>query len=100
MESGDRFVRVLGQRDVIALAFGATIGFGRVPLVGTWLTEAGRGPLIGFIAVVLSAGLAIQYLPGMPSGLGVPEWVVIGVWTAAGVVFALRMDVPEYNPEL
>lgn len=62
--------------------------------------RAGRGPIIGIIAVILSAGIASQYLPGMPSGLGVPEWIIVGIWTVVGVVFAFRMDVPEYNPEL
>ncbi|CAN5574374.1 APC family permease [soil metagenome] len=62
--------------------------------------RAGRGPIIGIIAAVLSAGIASQYLPGMPSGLGVPEWIIVGIWTVVGVAFAFRMDVPEYNPEL
>ncbi len=62
--------------------------------------RAGRGPIIGIIAVILSAGIASQYLPGMPSGLGVAEWVIVGLWTVVGLVFAFRMDVPEYNPEL
>jgi amino acid transporter len=62
--------------------------------------RAGRGPAIGIIAVVLSAGITIQYLPGMPSGLGVPEWIIVGLWTAFGLVFALRMSVPEYSSEM
>ncbi len=62
--------------------------------------RAGRGPIIGIIAVILSAGIASQYLPGMPSGLGVPEWIIVVLWTVVGVAFAFRMDVPEYNPEL
>jgi APA family basic amino acid/polyamine antiporter len=62
--------------------------------------RAGRGPIIGVIAVVMSLGFASQYLPGMPSGLGVPEWIIVGLWTVVGVIFATRMDVPEYNPEL
>ena len=62
--------------------------------------RAGRGPIIGIIAVILSAGIASQYLPGMPSGLGVPEWIIVGIWTVIGLIFAFQMDVPEYNPEL
>ena len=62
--------------------------------------RAGRGPIIGIIAVVLSLGFVSQYLPGMPSGLGVTEWIIIGIWTVVGLIFAARMDVPEYNPEL
>ena len=62
--------------------------------------RAGRGPTIGIIAAVLSLGIAIQYLPGMPAGLIAPEWIIVGIWTVAGLVFAVRMDVPEYNPDL
>jgi APA family basic amino acid/polyamine antiporter len=62
--------------------------------------RAGRGPIIGVIAAVLSLGFASQYMPGMPSGLGVPEWIIVGIWTVVGLVFATRMEVPEYNPEL
>ncbi len=62
--------------------------------------RAGRGPIIGIIAAILSAGIASQYLPGMPSGLGVAEWIIVGLWIVVGLVFALQMDVPEYNPEL
>ncbi|MBA2694214.1 MAG: APC family permease [Rubrobacter sp.] len=59
--------------------------------------RAGRGPAIGIIAVVLSVGIGIQYLPYMPAGLGLPEWVIVGAWTMIGVIFLLRMDVPEYD---
>ena len=62
--------------------------------------RAGRGPIIGIIAVVLSLGIAIQYLPGLPAGLVTPEWIIVGIWTIVGLIFATRMDVPEYNPEL
>ena len=63
--------------------------------------RAGRGPIIGIIAVVLSIGIAIQYLPGMPAGLIWPyEWIIVLVWWIVGLIFATRMDVPEYNPEL
>ncbi|MGH3086156.1 MAG: APC family permease [Rubrobacteraceae bacterium] len=59
--------------------------------------RAGRRPVIGIIAVVLSVGIGIQYLPGMPAGLGVPEWIIVGAWSVIGVVFLLSMDVPEYD---
>ncbi len=59
--------------------------------------RAGRGSIIGIVAVVLSVGIGIQYLPYMPAGLGVPEWVIVGAWTVIGIVFLLRMDVPEYD---
>lgn len=59
--------------------------------------RAGRGPVVGVVAVVLSVGIGVQYLPGMPAGLGVPEWVIVGAWTVIGALFLLRMDVPEYE---
>ncbi len=63
--------------------------------------RAGRGPIIGIIAVVLSLGIAVQYLPGMPAGLIWPyEWIIVLVWWAVGLIFMTRMDAPEYNPEL
>ncbi|TCJ15247.1 amino acid permease [Rubrobacter taiwanensis] len=63
--------------------------------------RAGRGPVVGIVAVLLSLGLAVQYLPGMPAGLVWPyEWVIVLLWWAAGIVFMFRMDVPEYSPEL
>jgi APA family basic amino acid/polyamine antiporter len=59
--------------------------------------RAGRGPAVGIVAVLLSIGVAVQYLPGMPAGLGVAEWIIVGLWTLAGLTFALRMEVPEYD---
>jgi amino acid transporter len=47
-----------------------------------------NGKLVGFIAVLLSLGMAIMYLPGSPSALVWPyEWVIILGWLALGVVF-------------
>ncbi|UCG72903.1 MAG: amino acid permease [Chromatiales bacterium] len=44
------FVRVLGRREVITLAFGAMIGWSWVLLTGDWLTRAGTlGTLLAFI---------------------------------------------------
>ena len=44
-----------------------------------------HGKLVGSIAVVLSAGMLLLYLPGMPSGLGRPEWIIVAIWTLLGV---------------
>lgn len=44
-----RFARVLGGRDVVALSFGAMIGWSWVLLTGVWLANAGTlGTLIAF----------------------------------------------------
>ena len=54
------FIRVLGQRDVLALAFGAIIGWSWVLLTGKWVATAGPGGamaafVIGGIAMILIA---------------------------------------------
>ena len=50
------FLRVLGRRDVVALAFGAMIGWSWVVLTGTWITSAG---VLGAITAFLLGGGAI-----------------------------------------
>ncbi len=50
------FLRVLGRRDVIALAFGAMIGWSWVVLTGTWISSAGT---LGAILAFLIGGGAI-----------------------------------------
>lgn len=48
-EPSARFAKVLGQPEVIAMSFGAMIGWSWVLLTGVWLTEAGTlGTLIAF----------------------------------------------------
>jgi basic amino acid/polyamine antiporter, APA family len=47
------FLRVLGRREVLALAFGAMIGWSWVVLAGTWITSAGT---VGAILAFLSGG--------------------------------------------
>lgn len=42
------------------------------------------GRLVGTIAVVLSLGMMLLYLPGMPSGLDMPEWIIVAIWTVLG----------------
>jgi APA family basic amino acid/polyamine antiporter len=55
------FVRVLGRRDVLALALGAMIGWSWVVLAGTWITEAGT---LGAAGAFLVGG-AIMVLVGL-----------------------------------
>ncbi len=63
--------------------------------------RVGSGMAVGTIAVLLSLFFLVQYLPGMPAGLvWPPEWVIVLLWWIAGLLFIIRMDVPEYNPEL
>lgn len=58
-----------------------------------------NGYLTGGIAVVLALCMLALYLPGMSSGLGVPEWVIIAAWTVIGVPMYLqaRSSSPEYR---
>lgn len=57
--SQSRFAKVLKSREVIALSFGAMIGWSWVLMTGVWLTEAGTlGTLIAF----LGGGLAITLI--------------------------------------
>lgn len=45
-----KLLKVLGNRDVLALAFGAMIGWGWVVTAGIWITEAGSaGAIIAFL---------------------------------------------------
>ena len=50
------FLRVLGRADVVALAFGAMIGWSWVVLTGVWITSAGT---LGAITAFLAGGAAI-----------------------------------------
>lgn len=51
-----KLLKILGNRDVLALAFGAMIGWGWVVTAGLWITEAGS---IGAIIAFLIGGLLV-----------------------------------------
>src|SRR5699024_4157372 len=61
-----KLMKVLGNRDVLALAFGAMIGWGWVVTTGLWITEAGSlGAIIAFIVggiLVVFVGLTYAEL--------------------------------------
>lgn len=43
------------------------------------------GPILGWIAVVMSVGMGALYMPGMPSALAWPyEWLIILFWAVLG----------------
>lgn len=54
------------------------------------------GRVVGCLAVAFGLGLAVLFLPGMPSGLTTPEWIVVGLWGAFGVLLGRR--VPRVRP--
>lgn len=64
--SNSKFERVLSQKDITALAFGAMIGWGWVVLTGEWIRMAGMlGSIIAFILggiMVLFVGLTYAEL--------------------------------------
>ncbi|MFB5663383.1 APC family permease [Alteribacillus sp. HJP-4] len=51
--------------------------------------KADRKGLVGYIAFLLSIFFIIQYLPGMPAGLGWHEWVMLGGWWLLGIYFMI-----------
>ncbi len=56
-----------------------------------------NGRVVGTLAAVLSFGLAVLFLPGMPAALIWPyEWVIFGVWWAAGAALVARL--PKIGP--
>ena len=56
MSDTARFVRVLARKDVLALAFGAMIGWGWVVMTGHWIITAGS---LGAVLAFIVGGLAI-----------------------------------------
>ncbi|WP_048307333.1 APC family permease [Halomonas sp. PR-M31] len=48
--------------------------------------KVSQGKLVGGLAVVLSLGMVMLYLPGSPSALLPVEWVVFGAWMILGLV--------------
>jgi amino acid transporter len=59
MAQQGRLIRVLGRREVLALAFGAMIGWSWVALAGTWLESAGS---LGAVAAFLVGGAVIAFI--------------------------------------
>ncbi|WP_299185202.1 APC family permease [uncultured Psychrobacter sp.] len=45
------------------------------------------GKVVGMITIILSLGLFVLYLPGMPSALSGIEWSIFLGWTILGIIF-------------
>ncbi|PRX50442.1 amino acid/polyamine/organocation transporter (APC superfamily) [Prauserella shujinwangii] len=57
------------------------------------------GRTVGVLAVLLSFGTAVLFLPGMPAELIWPaEWIIVGAWWLAGIVLVLRL--PRVRPSV
>ncbi|WP_431026375.1 APC family permease [Halomonas sp. H5] len=54
--SGTQLTRVLARKDVLALAFGAMIGWGWIVMTGSWIQSAGS---LGAITAFILGGIAI-----------------------------------------
>ena len=55
------------------------------------------GTTIGWIAMMMSVGVCVLYMPGMPSALIWPyEWIIILVWTILGVVL-YKISMSKYG---
>ena len=72
---GGHFVRVVRQREVLALAFGAMIGWSWVALTGNWIDRAGSvGAMLAFtiggIAVILVGLTYAELASAMPKAGG------------------------------
>lgn len=85
------FSRVLGQWDVLAIAFGAMIGFGWIVLTGGFLEEAGTmgaalafvlgGVVMGFIALTYA-----ELCSAMPQAGGEHQYVLRAMGSRAAFV--------------
>ncbi len=94
MEDNADFAKVLRSRDVLALSFGAMIGWSWVLLTGIWLTDAGTlGTLIAFavggLAITLIGLTYSELAAAMPKAGGEhvythralgPKWSFVCTW--------------------
>ena len=73
--SGGQFIRVIRRREVLALAFGAMIGWSWVALTGNWIDKAGSlGAMLAFVfggvAVILVGLTYAELASAMPQAGG------------------------------
>ncbi len=85
--SEKRFIKTLGNRDVLALAFGAMIGWGWVVTAGLWITEAGS---LGAILAFVIGGLLVTFVgltyAELASALPLAGWEHVYSFKAMGRV--------------
>lgn len=57
------------------------------------------GTFVGGVAIVLSVGVLVLYMPGMPSALVWPyEWIIIIAWAAFGAIL-YKYSIAKYGAE-
>ncbi len=91
MSDDSNFTRVLGRWDVLAVAFGAMIGFGWIVLTGGFLQDAGTlGAALAFvIGGVIMALVGLTYaelVSAMPKAGGEHNYVLRGLGSRAAFV--------------
>jgi amino acid transporter len=60
--------------------------------------RAGKSSLVGVLAVILSLGMAVLYLPGMPAALIWPyEWFIIGGWWLIGIYYLMKTPNQDFH---
>ncbi|TFB77550.1 APC family permease [Cryobacterium flavum] len=91
-------LKVLGNRDALALGFGAMIGFGWVVLTGGWINDAGT---LGAVTAMIAGGIIMgivgltyaELTAAMPKAGGEhnfllramgPRWSFVGSWAITG----------------
>ncbi|MGH3354326.1 MAG: APC family permease [Nocardioidaceae bacterium] len=85
------FARILGRGDVLAVAFGAMIGFGWIVLTGDFLSDAGTlGAALAFVIgglVVVLVGLTYaELVTAMPRAGGEHNYVLRAIGSRAAFV--------------
>lgn len=55
--------------------------------------------VVGGFAIALSAFMLMLYMPGMPSGLGKAEWIIVGGWAVLGIIFYIyaKRKFPDFG---
>ncbi|MQA11030.1 MAG: amino acid permease [Pseudonocardiaceae bacterium] len=62
--------------------------------------RVGPGRTVGVLALVLSLGMAVLFLPGLPAELVWPyEWIIVGLWLIAGLVLVFRLPRVPGGPD-
>ncbi len=91
VQTDAKFNRVLGQWDVLAIAFGAMIGFGWIVLTGGFLDEAGTGGaalafVLGGIVMGFVALTYAELVAAMPQVGGEHQYVLRAIGSRAAFV--------------
>ncbi len=91
MSDNSNFTKILGSRDVLALAFGAMIGFGWIVLTGGFIEEAGTlgaalafiigGVIIGFIGLTYA-----ELVTAMPHAGGEHSYTLRAIGSRAAFI--------------